>query len=99
MSLDIDEIKSSGYIVHSLEASLWCTLMNDNYEDAVITAVNLGEDTDTIGAITGSINGIIYGMAAIPERWLEKLKKKDYLERLTEDFIDTLNHKNKEKSL
>jgi len=98
-SLSIDEIKSSGYVVHSLEASLWCTITNDSYEDAVITAVNLGEDTDTIGAITGSINGVIYGMKEIPERWLEKLKRKDYLETLSDDFINTLNHQNKNKSL
>lgn len=67
--LSIDQIKSTGYIVDSLEASLWCTVNNDTYENAVITAVNLGNDTDTIGAITGSLNGVIYGENNIPERW------------------------------
>lgn len=90
--LSIDEIKSSGYVVHSLEASLWCTIKNDTYEDAVVAAVNLGEDTDTIGAITGSINGIIYGMNTIPERWLSKLKKKEYLENLSEQFINKVSY-------
>ena len=61
-SLNIDQIRSSGYVVDTLEASLWCTIKNDSYESTVITAVNLGEDTDTIGAITGSLNGIIYGL-------------------------------------
>lgn len=95
----IDEIKSTGYIVDSLEASLWCTMTNDNYEDAVITAINLGDDTDTIGAITGAINAIIYGIESIPERWLEKLKKKDYIKSLSEEFINILNCQNKDKCI
>ncbi len=94
-SLSMNEIKSSGYVVDSLEASLWCTLANDNYEDAVATAVNLGEDTDTIGAITGSINGIIYGKSSIPERWSNKLRKKDYLEELSNQFINSLTNEKK----
>lgn len=98
-SLTINEIKSSGYVVDTLEASLWCTVTNDNYEDAVIAAVNLGEDTDTIGAITGSINGIIYGMKSIPQRWLTKLKKKEYIEKLSNEFIRSLNKQDKNKSL
>ena len=99
METTIDEIKSTGYVVHSLEASIWCTITNNNYEDAVITAVNLGDDTDTIGAITGAINGIIYGIDAIPERWLEKLKKKDYIKKLSKKFINTLNCQNKDKCI
>lgn len=95
--LDIDQIKSSGYVVDSLEASLWCTIKNDTYKDAVVSAVNLGEDTDTIGAITGSMNGIIYGKNNIPERWLNKLKKKDYLEELSDQFINTINYEVRSK--
>lgn len=96
-SLNIDEIRSSGYVVDSLEASLWCTVTNDNYEDAVVAAVNLGEDTDTIGAITGSINGVIYGQNNIPKRWLKKLKKKDYLEEISNQFINAINYENRKK--
>ena len=70
----------------SLEASLWCALNTDNYKDAVLTAVNLGGDTDTIAAITGSIAGIIYGYDTIPKEWLEKLVKRDYLEELCEKY-------------
>ena len=97
---EIDDIKSSGYVVHSLEASLWCTLNNDSFEDAVVTAVNLGSDTDTVGAITGSINGIIYGRNQIPNRWLDKLKKKEYLEELFAQFVETIEYgKYKEKGM
>ncbi len=95
--LSIDQIKSTGYIVDSLEASLWCTVNNDTYENAVITAVNLGNDTDTIGAITGSLNGVIYGENNIPERWKNKLKKKDYIEELSDQFINTISCQNKIK--
>lgn len=98
-SLDIDQIRSSGYVVDSLEASLWCTVKNDTYEDAVVAAVNLGEDTDTIGAITGSLNGIIYGKKNIPERWLNKLRKKEYLEELSNQFISTINYEKRSKGL
>ena len=86
-------------MVDSLEASLWCTIKNDTYEDAVVAAVNLGEDTDTIGAITGSLNGIIYGKNNIPERWLNKLRKKDYLEELYNQFISTINYEKQSKGL
>ena len=95
--LSIDQIKSTGYIVDSLEASLWCTVNNDTYENAVITAVNLGNDTDTIGAITGPLNGVIYGENNIPERWKNKLKKKDYIEELSDQFINTISCQNKIK--
>ena len=97
--LKLSEINSSGYVVDSLEASIWCTLSNDNYEDAVISAVNLGQDTDTIGAITGSINGIIYGENAIPERWIKKLRKKEQLENLTNQFIEIINYGKRSKIL
>ncbi len=77
--LKIDEINSSGYIVDTLEASFWCLLTNSSYEDTIIEAVNLGQDTDTIAAICGSMAGIIYGMNSFPSRWLDKLQQKDYL--------------------
>ncbi len=85
-SLEEDSIQSSGYVVSTLEASIWATLKNNDYESAVVTAINLGEDTDTVGAVTGSINGILYGKENIPERWLSKLKKKEYLESLSQEF-------------
>ena len=98
-TLNINEIKSSGYVVHSLEASLWCTLKNSNYEEAVVAAVNLGEDTDTIGAITGALNGIIYGKSSIPQRWLKKIKKFDYLTDISNQYVNAISSNKKNKSL
>ena len=77
--LKLDEINSSGYIVDTIEASFWCLLTNNTYEDTIIEAINLGQDTDTIAGIAGAMAGIVYGIDNIPKRWLDKLQKKDYL--------------------
>ena len=95
LNLKEDDIKSSGYIVDSLEASLWCTVNSMNYEEAVLKAVNLGEDTDTIAAITGSMNGIIYGSNSIPNKWIKKLRGKDYLDDISNRFINVINGNSK----
>ena len=73
--LEIDEIKSSGYVIDTLEASIWCLLTTDSFSDAVLKAVNLGEDTDTVGAVTGGLAGIHYGAEAIPQDWLQQLAR------------------------
>jgi len=79
-----DEIRGSGYVLHSLEASLWCLLNSESYSEAVLKAVNLGEDTDTTGAITGGLAGIYYGFGNIPQKWVEELVRKEDIETLCE---------------
>ncbi len=71
------EINSSGYVIDSLEAALWCLLTTDNYKKAVLKAVNLGEDTDTTAAIAGGLAGLIYGWESIPKLWVSELAKID----------------------
>lgn len=71
------EIHSSGYVIHTLEASLWCLLTTSSYAEAVLKAVNLGEDTDTTGAVTGGLAAIYYGYDAIPSEWVSQTAKKD----------------------
>ena len=83
-------IVSRVYVVDNLKTSLWCLLNTDNYRDLVLKAVNLGGDADTIAAIAGGIAGAHYGLAEIPEEWLEVLRKKDYLEKIAADFYNTL---------
>jgi len=90
-NLKRDDIKSSGYVVSTLEASIWCLLTNDNLKDTVLTAVNLGNDTDTVGAITGSLAGIIYNYNDIPYSWIEKLENKKLLDDLIEKFYYCLS--------
>ena len=75
-----DEIKSTGYVVDTLEASIWCILHTDNYKDCVLKAVNLGGDTDTIAAVSGGLAGIIYGYEDIPIKWINNLQRKDIID-------------------
>jgi len=89
-SLQRDEIRSSGYVVDTLEASLWCMLTTSTYAESVLKAVNLGEDTDTTAAITGGLTGILYGESAIPTEWLSQIVKIDELRALTAQLEKTL---------
>lgn len=68
-----DEIKSTGYVIDTLEAAIWCVANSENFEQALILAVNLGGDADTIGAVTGQLAGAIWGARNIPERWVNAL--------------------------
>jgi ADP-ribosyl-[dinitrogen reductase] hydrolase len=67
------EIRGSGYVVESLEAALWAFLNSDSYEEAILTAVNLGQDTDTTAAVCGQVAGAFYGESNIPGEWLDRL--------------------------
>ncbi|MEZ0540873.1 ADP-ribosylglycohydrolase family protein [Fibrella arboris] len=70
------EIASSGYVLHTLEASFWCFLTTDTYAEAVLKAVNLGSDTDTTGCVTGGLAGLYYRIDSIPSDWLTALVRK-----------------------
>ncbi|MDY0258036.1 ADP-ribosylglycohydrolase family protein [Gudongella oleilytica] len=81
-----DEIDSGGYVVSSLEASIWCLLNTDSFRDAVLKAVNLGDDTDTTGAITGGLAALFYGVESIPPDWITQLKKPELFEDLISKY-------------
>ena len=85
-NLPRDDIKSGGYCISSLEASIWCLLNNENYRDTILEAVNLGYDTDTTACIVGGLAGIYYGYEDIPDDWINQLAKLDYIEELVNDF-------------
>ncbi len=76
-------IKSSGYVVDTLEAALWCLLNASSYKECVLKAVNLGEDTDTVAAVAGGLAGLYYGYEGISKEWLDMLARRDYIERLS----------------
>ena len=82
--LNVTEIMSDGYVVHTLEAAIWCLLTTDSYEECVLKAVNLGDDTDTTAAVAGGLAGALYGYDAIPEEWRNSLLRRDYIEELCE---------------
>ena len=77
-----EEIKSGGYVIETLEASIWCLLTTKDYKEAVLKAVNLGNDTDTTGCVTGGIAGLYHGYNNIPKNWIKKIKRKKDIENL-----------------
>lgn len=86
-----EELKSSGYVVDTLESAIWCFYYSNSFEDAVLKAVNLGGDTDTIASITGSLVGIYYGYDSIPKEWINKIVKKDYIDTLIEEYLERID--------
>ncbi|MES2597577.1 MAG: ADP-ribosylglycohydrolase family protein [Verrucomicrobiota bacterium] len=85
-------IKSSGYVIHTLTASLWCLLTTSSFSECVLKAVNLGDDTDTTGCVAGGLAGLIYGIDFIPADWLAALPRKDELRTLFDSFIQNSVH-------
>ena len=81
-----ERVRSTGYVLDSLMAAVWCFLTTDSYEEAVLEAVNLGDDTDTIAALTGGLAGLKYGFDAIPKSWIDALAAKDILDVQIEKF-------------
>lgn len=77
------EIKSSGYVIDTFEASMWCLMTTNSYQDCLIKAVNLGDDTDTIGAVAGGLAGIIYGYNDIPKEWIDSI----YMQEIIDKFL------------
>ena len=71
------EIRTSGYVVDTLEASLWCFLRGSDFTETVLHAVNLGGDTDTTGAVAGGIAGLYYGFSAIPDEWVDHVARQE----------------------
>lgn len=74
------EVKSGGFVRDTLQASLWCFATTDSYRDCVLTAVNLGSDTDTTACVAGALAGTAYGVDAIPQEWRDTLRGADILE-------------------
>jgi len=68
-----NDIKSDGYVVSTLEAAMWSVWKTDNFKDALLLAVNLGDDADTVGAVAGQIAGAVYGIDGIPKGWVSGL--------------------------
>jgi ADP-ribosylglycohydrolase len=84
--IPIEEIRSDGYVIDTLEASLWCLLNSLSYSEAVLKAVNLGGDTDTTAAVTGGLAGIYYGAENIPSEWINQIARKQDIINLANRF-------------
>lgn len=82
------EIKSSGYVAHSLEAAIWCVARTGSFTEAVLLAANLGGDADTVAAITGQLAGALSGYQAIPDRWLGQLTSQWMIFGMARQLVD-----------
>jgi ADP-ribosyl-[dinitrogen reductase] hydrolase len=80
------QIRSSGYVVDTLEAAIWAVGTTDSFKSAVLTAANLGDDADSVAAVAGQLAGAIYGASSIPKAWLGRLAWREKIE----SFADTL---------
>lgn len=87
-SKTIDQIHGTGYVVESLEAVLWCFYKTNSFEEAILRAVNLGDDADTTAAICGQIAGTFYGETNIPEKWLNKLHMRSEITELADKLLE-----------
>ncbi|MFA9504931.1 ADP-ribosylglycohydrolase family protein [Natrinema sp. H-ect1] len=84
----IESLETSGYVVHSLQTALHDGLHAGSAEEAIVTAVNRGGDTDTIGAIAGAVAGARFGSAQLPDRWLSAIDETDELESLADNLLE-----------
>lgn len=75
--LPMTELRSGGYVMESIQASIWCFLQRDTYAEVVLTAINLGHDTDTTGAIAGGLAGLYYGQEGMPSEWISAIARKE----------------------
>ena len=82
-----EEVNNSGWTVSTLEAALWAFNTTESFEEGMIAAVNLGGDSDSIGAVYGQIAGAYYGFGAIPERWVKAVKTWQVVDGLIERFV------------
>ena len=80
--LPSEAIRSTGYVVDSLEAAVWALITTASLEECLLKAVNLGDDSDTVGAIAGGLAGLYYGYESIPKAWLNAIQKREWLEAM-----------------
>lgn len=90
-TVDLSEINSSGYVVHTLEAVIWIIFNTYTFNSAIIGAINLGNDTDTVGACVGGLAGIIYTLKELNPRWEKDLIKYDYIKEMCLRFDEACN--------
>ena len=87
-SSSVDKIRGSGYVVDCLEAALWCFYETANFKDAILEAVNLGDDSDTTAAVCGQVAGAFYGETGIPPSWLKLLVKSVDIRQLADQLFE-----------
>ncbi|MBD3393378.1 MAG: hypothetical protein GF418_14725, partial [Chitinivibrionales bacterium] len=97
--LDAAEIQSSGYVVHTLEAAVWCLFKASDTKSILLEAVNLGLDTDTTGTVAGGLAGLAHGLEGVPAVWLSSLARKDEIDALITQFVNCVSSRPGGKAL
>lgn len=87
------DIASGGYVLHTLEAAVWCLLTSHTFAETVLKAVNLGGDTDTTACVAGGLAGLRFGLDAVPETWIDSLARRKDIEDLISRFCKSLGQK------
>jgi ADP-ribosyl-[dinitrogen reductase] hydrolase len=87
------DMESDGYVIHTLNASLWSLLTTTSFEECVLKAVNLGGDTDTTGCVAGGLAGVLYGLENIPTEWRKSLTRFEDVNRLFLNFVGLIDSK------
>ncbi|WP_265593129.1 ADP-ribosylglycohydrolase family protein [Verrucomicrobium sp. BvORR034] len=87
------EVPSSGYCVHTLEAAVWTLLHTTSFEECVLRAVNLGEDTDTTGCVAGALAGLVYGIEAVPAHWTRALARHEDVTEIISRFTERITRR------
>ena len=91
LNLKKEELESTGFVINTLEVVLWALYNNENYSDTVLKVINLGEDTDTNGAIAGSLAGLYYGLENLPKIWIDSLQNKKIIENICKNYLIKLS--------
>jgi len=91
MKLSTYAIPSYGYVMNTIKASIYCFMTTDNYKEATLMAVNLGNDSDTTAAVTGGLAGLYYGFDSIPEKWIKEIKRSDDIKDLCDRLTMAMN--------
>lgn len=84
---DRESIYSTGFVVHTFEAAMWAVDTTNSFKEALLKAVNLGDDADSVGAVTGQLAGARYGLSSIPRNWIDLLVQRERLETLGEQLF------------
>ena len=88
---NINDISSNGYIVSTLEAVIWTLINSKSFNETIIKAINLGEDTDTVGACVAGLAGIYYGIENINQKWKDNILRYDYIINMCKEFEKIIN--------
>lgn len=82
-----EQIRSSGYVIDTLEAAMWAVWHTDNFRDAILLAANLADDADSVAATAGQIAGALYGYSGIPQEWRDRLVQEPRIANMAEELF------------